>query len=123
MDLARHASDTQTLTPPPACLTCAPQIAASLRAEKLILMTDVPGVLRNKDDPSTKVCCRCTTGSNWLSCGELRRSQNMQGGPSGPFLLGSFFGYLHRSLLMHARLPFCPCHPFPFVAVHRADHP
>ncbi len=30
------------------------QIAASLRAEKLILMTDVPGIMRNKDDPSTK---------------------------------------------------------------------
>lgn len=30
------------------------QIAASLRAEKLILMTDVPGVLRDKDDVSTK---------------------------------------------------------------------
>jgi acetylglutamate kinase len=34
--------------------TAAGEIAASLRAEKLILMTDVPGVLRNKDDPSTK---------------------------------------------------------------------
>ena len=30
------------------------QIAAALRAEKLILMTDVPGVLRDKDDVSTK---------------------------------------------------------------------
>jgi len=30
------------------------QIAASLRAEKLILMTDVPGVMRDKDDHSTK---------------------------------------------------------------------
>ena len=30
------------------------QIAASLRAEKLILMTDVPGVLRDKDDVATK---------------------------------------------------------------------
>lgn len=30
------------------------QIAAALRAEKLILMTDVPGVLRDKDDASTK---------------------------------------------------------------------
>jgi acetylglutamate kinase len=30
------------------------QIAASLKAEKLILMTDVPGVLRDKDDTSTK---------------------------------------------------------------------
>lgn len=38
------------------------QIAASLRAEKLILMTDVPGVLRNKDDPSTKVHCCCCPG-------------------------------------------------------------
>ena len=30
------------------------QIAAALRAEKLILMTDVPGVLRDKDDIATK---------------------------------------------------------------------
>lgn len=30
------------------------QIAAALKAEKLILMTDVPGVLRDKDDVSTK---------------------------------------------------------------------
>lgn len=34
--------------------TAAGEIAAALRAEKLILMTDVPGVLRDKDDPSTK---------------------------------------------------------------------
>ena len=30
------------------------EIAAALRAEKLILMTDVPGVLRDKDDVATK---------------------------------------------------------------------
>ncbi|CAL8466941.1 g6477 [Coccomyxa elongata] len=30
------------------------EIAASLKAEKLILMTDVPGVLRDKDDITTK---------------------------------------------------------------------
>lgn len=30
------------------------QIAASLQAEKLILMTDVPGVLKDKDDIKTK---------------------------------------------------------------------
>ena len=30
------------------------QIAAALQAEKLILMTDVPGVLRDKDDVATK---------------------------------------------------------------------
>ena len=30
------------------------KIAAALQAEKLILMTDVPGVLRDKDDVSTK---------------------------------------------------------------------
>lgn len=35
--------------------TAAGEIAASLRAEKLILMTDVPGVLRDKDDPATKL--------------------------------------------------------------------
>ncbi len=30
------------------------QVAAALKAEKLILMTDVPGVMRDKDDVSTK---------------------------------------------------------------------
>lgn len=30
------------------------QLAAALKAEKLILMTDVPGVMRDKDDISTK---------------------------------------------------------------------
>lgn len=30
------------------------QIAAALKAEKLILMTDVPGVLEDKDDVNTK---------------------------------------------------------------------
>ena len=30
------------------------QIAAALKAEKLILMTDVPGVLQDKDDVGTK---------------------------------------------------------------------
>lgn len=34
--------------------TAAGEIAASLQAEKLILMTDVPGVLRDKDDVGTK---------------------------------------------------------------------
>ena len=34
--------------------TAAGEIAAALQAEKLILMTDVPGVLRDKDDVSTK---------------------------------------------------------------------
>ncbi len=30
------------------------QLAAALKAEKLILMTDVPGVLKDKDDIATK---------------------------------------------------------------------
>lgn len=34
--------------------TAAGEIAAALQAEKLILMTDVPGVLRDKDDVTTK---------------------------------------------------------------------
>lgn len=34
--------------------TAAGEIAASLKAEKLVLMTDVPGVLHDKNDPSTK---------------------------------------------------------------------
>lgn len=35
--------------------TAAGEIAAALKAEKLILMTDVPGVLRDKNDLSTKI--------------------------------------------------------------------
>lgn len=38
------------------CVPCplfVPQIAAALQAEKLVLMTDVPGVLHNKDDPKS----------------------------------------------------------------------
>ena len=35
--------------------TAAGEIAAALGAEKLILMTDVQGVLLNKDDPATLV--------------------------------------------------------------------
>jgi len=35
--------------------TAAGEIAAALKAEKLILMTDVPGVLRDKNDKSTKI--------------------------------------------------------------------
>ena len=31
------------------------QIAASLKAEKLILLTDVPGVLMDKDDSNSKL--------------------------------------------------------------------
>ena len=33
--------------------TIAGEIAAALGAEKLILMTDVPGIMHNKDDPNT----------------------------------------------------------------------
>lgn len=35
--------------------TAAGEIAAALKAEKLVLMTDVPGVLRDKNDISTKI--------------------------------------------------------------------
>lgn len=35
--------------------TAAARIAAQLRAENLILMTDIAGLLRNKDDPSTLI--------------------------------------------------------------------
>ena len=35
--------------------TAAAQIAACLHAEKLLLMTDIPGLLRDKDDPSTLI--------------------------------------------------------------------
>lgn len=33
---------------------CFEQIAASLNAEKLVLMTDVPGILKDKDDVDSK---------------------------------------------------------------------
>ena len=36
------------------CPTFPSQIAAALQAEKLVLMTDVPGVLRDKNDVKTK---------------------------------------------------------------------
>ena len=35
--------------------TCASKIAASLKAEKLILLTDVPGVMTDPSDPSTLI--------------------------------------------------------------------
>jgi len=35
--------------------TAAARVAAQLRAENLILMTDIAGLLRNKDDPSTLI--------------------------------------------------------------------
>ena len=35
--------------------TAAARIAAQLRAENLILMTDIAGLLRDKDDPSTMI--------------------------------------------------------------------
>ena len=33
--------------------TCASKIASALKAEELILLTDVPGVMRDPDDPSS----------------------------------------------------------------------
>lgn len=35
--------------------TAASRIAAELKAENLVLMTDIPGLLRDKDDPSTLI--------------------------------------------------------------------
>ena len=35
--------------------TVAVQLAKALRAQKLLLVSNVPGVLRNKDDPSTRI--------------------------------------------------------------------
>ena len=35
--------------------TCASKIASALKAEKLILLTDVPGVMRNPADSSTLI--------------------------------------------------------------------
>lgn len=46
--------------------TAAAEIAAALQAEKLILMTDVPGVLRDKNDISTKYDVLDIRGSRTL---------------------------------------------------------
>lgn len=55
--------------------TAAGEIAAALRAEKLILMTDVPGVLKDKDDPSTKY-----TSLSIRECKELVQEGIIAGG-------------------------------------------
>ena len=55
--------------------TAAGEIAAALRAERLILMTDVPGVLMDKDDPSTKF-----TALSIRECKELQRDGIIAGG-------------------------------------------
>jgi acetylglutamate kinase len=51
------------------------QIAAALQAEKLILMTDVPGVLKDKDDVSTKY-----TSLNIRQCRQLTEDGIIAGG-------------------------------------------
>ena len=57
------------------------QIAAALQAEKLILMTDVPGVLRDKDDVSTKFAslnihqCRDLTEEGVIAGGMIPKVQ------------------------------------------------
>ncbi len=43
--------------------TAAGEVAAALQAEKLVFLTDTPGVLRDKDDPDTLI--------HHLRCGEL----------------------------------------------------
>lgn len=55
--------------------TAAGEIAAALRAEKLILMTDVPGVLRDKDDVATKFA-----ELNIKQCRELTQEGVIAGG-------------------------------------------
>lgn len=55
--------------------TAAGEIAAALRAEKLILMTDVPGVLKDKDDASTKF-----NSLNIRDCKNLEREGVIAGG-------------------------------------------
>lgn len=55
--------------------TAAGEIAAALQAEKLILMTDVPGVLRDKDDVTTKF-----PELNIKQCRELTQEGIIAGG-------------------------------------------
>ena len=53
------------------------QIAAALQAEKLVLMTDVPGVLRDKNDVKTKFAslnireCRTLIGEGVIAGGMI----------------------------------------------------
>jgi acetylglutamate kinase len=62
-------------------LVAAPQIAAALKAEKLILMTDVPGVLKDKNDVSTKYAalnireCRQLTDEGIIAGGMIPKVQ------------------------------------------------
>jgi carbamate kinase len=57
------------------------QIAAALQAEKLILMTDVPGVLKDKDDVATKFAslnireCRKLTDDGIIAGGMIPKVQ------------------------------------------------
>lgn len=53
----------------------ASQIAAALKAEKLVLMTDVPGVLRDKNDIGTKI-----QALDIRSCRELIQDGVIAGG-------------------------------------------
>lgn len=54
---------------------CFAQIAAALQAEKLILMTDVPGVLKDKNDINTKY-----TSLDIRECRELTDQGIIAGG-------------------------------------------
>lgn len=76
--------------------TAAGEIAAALQAEKLILMTDVPGVLRDKDDPSTlyrELTIR--------QCAELEAEGILAGGmiPKVASMDTSRFGVVSRAVL------------------------
>ncbi|WIA22372.1 hypothetical protein OEZ85_004680 [Tetradesmus obliquus] len=61
--------------------TAAGEIAAALQAEKLILMTDVPGVLKDKDDVATKFAslnireCRQLTEDGIIAGGMIPKVQ------------------------------------------------
>eukprot|EP00882_Tetradesmus_deserticola_P019058 GHRQ01020503.1.p1 GENE.GHRQ01020503.1~~GHRQ01020503.1.p1 ORF type:complete len:268 (+),score=141.02 GHRQ01020503.1:878-1681(+) len=61
--------------------TAAGEIAAALQAEKLILMTDVPGVLKDKDDVATKYAalnireCRQLTDEGIIAGGMIPKVQ------------------------------------------------
>lgn len=129
-----HADPASNLRPTP----LPSQIAASLRAEKLILMTDVPGVLRNKDDPSTKVrCCHCwgalqTSMGSREGCdaspkGSLAKARRMNRRPTAYHQVVSRRLELRRCRRPGGTghsLPTVPASAIPSVpAVHRSDHP
>jgi isopentenyl phosphate kinase len=90
--------------------TAAGEIAAALQAEKLILMTDVPGVLRDKDDVSTKFAelniktCRELTQEGIIAGGMIPKVRGRgEGGCKGrPQGVGAWAGVFLNKRIVYA---------------------